>query len=195
MHFFRYIAKALPNLPKCGHNNNTLKCATLKLQDIRRFHEQFYKEKTKASQDCLLLKYVKQESIKRRRPTTATNTLSEIRCKYSIPTRMNTTVQVCLKTLIGILNISRFRINILVNNFVKSGEMPRERRGGDRIGNKNETRMHSVMNFLNKLKCSEMHYCTSTTGGRYLPAELNIRTLSKMYNLQNDVPLKCRIFE
>lgn len=42
------------------------------------------------------------------------------------------------------------------------------------------------MKFLNNLKCSETHYCASRTGRRYLPAELNIRKLWRMYSSETE---------
>lgn len=60
--------------------------------------------------------------------------------------------------------------------------MTKDRRGGDRVSVRNEGKKVSVMNFINTLKCSEPHYCATRTGRRYLPPELSIRKLSKMYN-------------
>ncbi|CAG5035479.1 unnamed protein product [Parnassius apollo] len=53
----RYKSKGLPIFPRCGHDKKAFKCDKLTAQDIRRFHENFYKCKTKISQDNFILKY------------------------------------------------------------------------------------------------------------------------------------------
>lgn len=158
----------------------------LKGQDIRRFHSQFYNEKTKPLQDAFILKYIQHTKIKRRRPSTATNRIQDIRCKYFVPTRTKSLIPVCLNTFMSILKVSRFRINNIVRKFIDTGQMPQERRGGDRVRNKNQAKMRSVQQFLNSLKCSESHYCANKSGRKYLPAELNIRKLWTMYNNQQE---------
>ena len=64
----RYAAKALPTKPTCKHKKqNALECIKLEMQDIRRFHEQFYENKTKMQQDEFILRYTTQEQPQRSR--------------------------------------------------------------------------------------------------------------------------------
>nr|CAH7764946.1 unnamed protein product [Callosobruchus chinensis] len=97
-------------------------------------------------------------------------------------------VPVCLDTFLKILHVSRFRLNILSKNFYATGQLPCKRRGGDRKSIEYAPKKESVMNFLNKLKCVESHYCRSAVSSRmYLPSELNIRKLHRMYD---GIPVK-----
>nr|CAD7256992.1 unnamed protein product [Timema shepardi] len=51
------------------HTERRLQCCDLPLQDIRRFHEAFYSNKDKVSQDNFILQYTVQHNPKRRRPS------------------------------------------------------------------------------------------------------------------------------
>ncbi|KAG5894768.1 hypothetical protein JTB14_005204 [Gonioctena quinquepunctata] len=52
----RYSAKSLPKYPTCSHKEGTIKCRTLSMMDIKRFHELFYNNKDKVAQDTLIYK-------------------------------------------------------------------------------------------------------------------------------------------
>lgn len=125
-----------------------------------------------------------QSGIRRRRPKNNRNVQQQTRAKYFIPSREYELVPVCLNTFLNALKISRFRANRLARRFQSFGEMPKERRGGDRVGNKNDSKKQSVMTFINSFKCSETHYCVNITGRRYLPSDLNIKKMWRMYNSQ-----------
>ncbi|KAK9694091.1 hypothetical protein QE152_g33758 [Popillia japonica] len=53
----RHSAKTLPDPPKCNHKDGALQCKTLKMHEILKFHENFYRSKCKTDQDKFLLKY------------------------------------------------------------------------------------------------------------------------------------------
>lgn len=55
----------------------------------------------------------------------------------------------------------------------------------------NEKR-ESIIRFVSSLTCSDIHYCRSKGGKKYLPAELNIATLHKMYNKSVEENLKVK---
>lgn len=70
-----------------------------------------------------------------------------------------------------------------MQKFYHSGEAGTEHRGGDRKSVKYVERKQSVHNFIEKLKCVESHYChkSKTAERKYLPSELNISKLYRMY--------------
>lgn len=73
--------------------------------------------------------------------------------------------------------------------------MPKENRGGNRIGNKNDNKKQAIKKFMESLKCTESHYCRSKTFSRiYLPAELSFVRLWRIYNetVGNDEALKVK---
>lgn len=139
--------------------------------------------KTKVDQDKFLLKYIETTYKKRRRPKNSEYRTTDFRSKYFVPGHQMSLVPVCLKSFIGILDISRFRLNLIAKRYYETGQFPGENRGGARRIHLYAERKRSVMNFLNKLKCVESHYCRSQTTSRmYLSSELNIRKLYKMYD-------------
>lgn len=102
-------------------------------------------------------------------------------------------IPVCQKTFLDALLIKKDRVKGIMNRFYKSGgSHPQENRGGDRKTEKYEARRLSVQWFLEKFKCQESHYCRSKSERMYLPAELNIRKLWRMYNAERDNDLKVK---
>lgn len=134
------------------------------------------------------------ETIQRRRPKNSKNKVQNARAKYFISNNQRRMIPVCLNTFLKALgNISRFRVNNIGKRFYNRGELPKERRGGDTTGQRFIAKKENVMKFINRLKCSETHYCTYKTGRKYLPSELNIKKLWRMYNsdtAQEDLKVK-----
>ncbi|XP_046684501.1 uncharacterized protein LOC124373972 [Homalodisca vitripennis] len=188
----RYAPKGFPDFPTCNHTKGALLCRSLTAQDIRRFHSAFYKEHDKIYQDNFVLKHITMNVIKRRRPKNQKNIKKQARAKYFITNREKKMVPVCLGTFLRALNISRFRINKIADRFYYKHEMPKERRGGDTTGNRFVAKKESIMTFINSLKCSETHYCTNRSGRKYLPAELNIKKLWRMYQTNAEDHLKVK---
>nr|CAH7762377.1 unnamed protein product [Callosobruchus chinensis] len=188
----RYAPKGFPAFPSCNHIKGALLCRLLTSQDIRRFHAGFYKEHDKIYQDNFILKHISMTKIKRRRPKNHKNVRKEARTKYFIRNLNKELVPVCLNTFQKALNVSRFRINRIAERFYYRNEMPKERRGGDTTGNRFMAKKESIKKFINRLQCSETHYCTNTSGRKYLPAELNIKKLWRMYqsNVEDDLKVK-----
>ncbi|CAH1957368.1 unnamed protein product [Acanthoscelides obtectus] len=101
--------------------------------------------------------------------------------KYYVRRRDGLMVNVCRQSFMDILGVKKDRILNVVKRFKESYEMPKERRGGDRIKDENNTKRAAIKKFVESLKCIEC--CRSKTFNRfYLPAELNIRKLWRMFN-------------
>ncbi|KAK9732011.1 hypothetical protein QE152_g13206 [Popillia japonica] len=80
-----------------------------------------------------------------------------------------------------------------MKRFHATGTPAKERRGGDRIKDKNNNKTQSIAMFIESLACTESHYCRSKTGARrYLPCEFNIRKLHKMYRESVDEKLQVK---
>nr|CAH7718162.1 unnamed protein product [Callosobruchus chinensis] len=68
---------------------------------------------------------------------------------------------------------------------MNNSEVPKERRGGDRIGDGNKEKKNEIKKFIESLSCVESHYCRSKSSERlYLPCELNFKKLYSMYENQ-----------
>lgn len=62
------------------------------------------------------------------------------------------------------------------------GEIPREKRGGDRKSRKSKDKKDSLRKFLNGLPASESHYNRKKSKGIYLSSDLNAKKLREFYN-------------
>jgi hypothetical protein len=115
-----------------------------------------------------------------------------IRYFVKVSNTENFQIQVCGKTFLAILGISRFRVNRIAKNYALTGELPTEKRGGARNVEKHLRKRESVKAFIEKLKCVESHYCRGKSSRQYLPSELNIVKLMKMYNSSVEDHLKMK---
>lgn len=73
-----------------------------------------------------------------------------------------------------------------MKHFFYTGEIARERRGGNRKINKFKDQKESIRHYIMKLKCIESHYCRSASQERkYLSSDLSINKLYKMFKDEN----------
>lgn len=152
--------------------------------DIQSFHKAFYSKSDKIYQDNFILKHCHPANVQRRRPKdNSRNRLVKI--TYNVRSKDGRLVPVCQSAFINILGVSVFRVLRIAKRYHQEGDMPKENRGGDHKSNKYQEAHDCIMNFLNKLKCVEAHYCRSQISSRkYLPSDLNIRKLWRMYTSQ-----------
>lgn len=196
--FCRYTAKRLPDFTKlgqCRHKGKDYKCNELSPQDVRKFHQSFYSKPEKIRQDNFILKYIRIHYPIERKRKKGTRAASESYTKFYIrtyvkPYRMK---QVCQKIFQLILGIGVHRIRTIAKNFLARGELPTERRGGDRRSHKNLHKKQAVMQFIESFKCIESHYCRSSTSTRkYVASDLNIKKMWRMYQANHSDELKVR---
>ena len=128
----RYAPKSRPQYPTCGHNSNALRCCTLSLKDIEAFHCAFYSTRVKAEQDAFLLRYSCLEPVKRHRGRDFSRKPKLNTSKCFVKKLEGEMVPVCQKSFIRMLGISKRRLVYCLYRYYKTGEMPRENRGGKR---------------------------------------------------------------
>lgn len=187
-----YTSKCLPKLPDCHHKDRKdLHCSKVTLQDVRKFHNMFYPRKmdyssVKIEQDNMILKYTLTESPKRQRARGERKQVTKTWHKYYIPvTKHGETkqYQICQKTFLSILNISKKRVQRLCRMHFETGASPKETRGGDRRSQAHTEQRKSVKSFIEALVPIESHYCRNTqTNKQYLDSNLTIAELHKLYN-------------
>ncbi|CAH1969755.1 unnamed protein product [Acanthoscelides obtectus] len=74
------------------------------------------------------------------------------------------------------------------------GELPRERRGGNRVGPKNDETRNCIKRFIESITCTESHYCRSKTSVRvYLPCDLNFKKLFDHYLRRVPQPMHVKL--
>ena len=181
----RYSRQGLPKFPTCGHKTKKHQCSSLTMTEIRKFNERFYREASKSYQDIFVLKHC--VTNKPKRPGTkikenVQNKPKTVSVKYNINT-LRGTIPVCKKTFVAILGVGKNRIERILKQYHETGVFPSERRGGDRVSQKSAHKKQAIKNFIESITCCETHYARNKTViRRYLPCELNIVKLWKMYN-------------
>lgn len=179
----------MTKLGKCTHKKGVYKCNELHPQDVRKFHAAFYKNKDKNYQDQFILKYLKTKVPARRKRKVAQRHESQTFTAMYIKTfrKPYKLLRVCQKVFLMILDVGVHRIRRISKNFLTSGQLPTERRGGDKRSLINAPKKRSVMRFIEKFKCIESHYCRSETSERkYMSSDLNIKKMWRMYNQEHD---------
>ncbi|XP_069354654.1 uncharacterized protein [Maniola hyperantus] len=192
----RYMPKKAPERIICSHKNKHLKCSSLTMTDIMNFHSSFYSSNKRSEQDALILKCCKTQKVKRRRPTKSIRLGRDFNIKYSVFRPRNDCVPVCQKAFLNILGITKYRVEYALKHLFHTGEIARERRGGNRKINKFKEQKESIIRYIIKLKCIESHYCRSSSQERkYLSSDLSINKLYKMFRDENPVsPVKQSYF-
>lgn len=188
---FRYASKSLPRHPTCCHGVKTkFKCSTLSMQDIRRFHQNFYATSDKITQDHYILRYVINNVPKRSRPRTQHGSRKTVTVTYYMPRLSQASgrvlVHVCQKAFLDTLGVSKFRVQRLCKEQLRKGTSPKENRGGDRRTKHYTARRQNVRAFIESFQPLESHYCRERSKKQYLPSELSIKSLWRMYNNTTD---------
>lgn len=168
----------------CEHNNKQFSCKKVTMFDMVKARSQLYQTPEKAVQDQRLCHFMSVGEPKRKRPRASTPTDKArprgIHVTYFMKT-VKGSVQVCQKFITSALGVSKNRLNT-VAKILDKGEIPKERRGGDRKSAKSATKKRNVNNFIGSLKGHESHYSRSKSKRIYLTSDLNISRLHKMYN-------------
>ncbi|KAK9739435.1 hypothetical protein QE152_g9057 [Popillia japonica] len=128
----RYSLHSLPVYPTCGHKTKAFQCALLTMLEIRTFQEKFCSDKKKLVQDNFILQFCKAEKVMHYRPKNGKHGKKLFQKKFCILSLQKTRVLVCKNALMGILGITRRRIDTVINNFVRTSFPPNKNREGDR---------------------------------------------------------------
>lgn len=188
----------MPTYPKCGHKKGSFQCQTLSMRDVQAFHKSFYRKPDRSYQNNFVIQHVEIRNIKRRRPKQNKKPGDSVKAyktqkrttKYFVRNLNKTKVPVCLEAFKGILEISRFRINNITNQFHDDG-IVKDKRGGFRKAAEFSIKKSCIMKYIEKLNCVEGHYCRGKSNRKYLPSELTIKKLWKMYlSEERNVPVK-----
>lgn len=155
------------------------------MADMGSFHKQFYEIKDKVYQDNFVLKYTSAQAPQRRRVRVGTGRQKQMSIRYSVRKVSGESVRVCKDAFMKILHINKTRLNGVVRRNKQSGLMAHETRGGDRKSEKFGDLKVAICNFVKNFKGVESHYCRSKSKRIYLPSELNITKMFKMFKTEN----------
>lgn len=184
----RHTPMEPPEYPQCGHNGKTYRCATLQMSNIQEFHSKCYASKSKIEQDTFILKYIEIAKPKRNRVEKIGSSRKTVAVKYFVKIKGTNKfqIQVCQRAFLNILHISKDRVQRIARNYLNTGLLSKENRGGNKVPPIYSEKTLSVKQFIKKLKCTEVHYCRDQNNRQYLPCNLSIKALLNMYN--NQVP-------
>ncbi|VVC87681.1 unnamed protein product [Leptidea sinapis] len=93
-------------------------------------------------------------------------------------------VPVCQTFFLKVLQITKYRVQTVMKEYFENGVLLTEKRGGDRVSQKNARKKLAVIGFIENLHCDEPHYCRGNTKRYYLSSELSINKLWRLYNTQ-----------
>ncbi|XP_028129617.2 uncharacterized protein LOC114325684 [Diabrotica virgifera virgifera] len=158
---FRRYADIDPHMKKfkrpCMHNSKKLNCSSVSLKEIMLQREKLYGYVSKIDQDQKLCHFMSVCPRQRRRGRVNTQESNakpkSFHIFYYFHTK-NKTVTVCKKFLMAAFNISAGPIRT-VAKFLESGQIPKEKRGGDRVSRKSAEKRAKVKEFIASLPASE----------------------------------------
>lgn len=147
------------------------------MAQVKECHAYLYKSNDKIEQDMRILACCSGNKPKRGKAEHA-----QVSIQYNIRLKNGHLIRVCRNAFLGISNFSKDRIQRVLRNFVIHGAIPKERRGGDRVGVKNIDKQKYIKKFIESIQCVESHYCRSKSSARmYLPCDLNFKKLYNQY--------------
>lgn len=128
-----------------------------------------------------MIKYIEPQLPKRHRPR-SDNPKKRQRNDYYIRKKSSGKfIRVCSATFQSITQISPFRIKSISAYFLTCGASRPENRGGSRMSRKDQEITESIMDHIKSLKCRSSHYGRKKSIRGYLPPELSVRKLYKMW--------------
>lgn len=164
------------------------------MQDILKFHSNFYLYKDKIKQDNFILNHTNVEKPKRHRPVQSSRPEKMCTITYFCRKENGKKIPICRTAFLNILNLKKHRVQgVVKRSFKAGGSAAKETRGGDRKSSKNIEKRAAIMKFIESFAAQEPHYCRSKTSVRlYLPSELSIKSMWKMYNKDAEQNLKVK---
>jgi hypothetical protein len=153
----------------------------------------FNEYNTRKEQDAFLAGLIKPDLVKRRRPrqTPTEAVLREHAYQFYLPTRHEEgsfiQTPVCRQMFMATFGVTRRRISFIQHGLTATGIPPVDRRG------QHKSRPHALSHadietvhaHIKSLRGRKSHYSLSETRRIYLPDELNISKLYKMYKERN----------
>lgn len=173
----------------CNHNSKSYKCSLVTKADVVRARKKFYDEPVKTVQDQKLCHLISVSEPKRRRAAgdieDGKRKTKAVQAQYYFRVKGKDRVHpVCRPFLLAALGITKNRV-IPILKTINEGNIPKERRGGNRFLDKSLPVKEEIRKFLNGLPASESHYSRNKSCRVYLSSDLNIAALCKTYNSTN----------
>lgn len=201
--WFRYADTdplALNYEKPCRHSRKSkFRCAEFTQADIVKNRQLIYKHDFKKQQDIFLTRFISVYTPDRHRISCRNvNVISKPR-KFSATYFLKCNkkmIVVCKKFFMTVTSMKRKRLNTIGQTILK-GEVPKERRGGNRKSAKYAQKKANVKQFIQKLPATESHYNRAKSKRIYLQCDWNLTKLWKLYNNSvesEDLKVKYKFF-
>lgn len=178
-------------LRPCNHNTKAFKCSLATRTDIKKARENFYKDPSKIVQDQKLCHLISVSDPKRRRPKEdipkKKRKPKSVRVAYFLRIYRGNkikTLTVCRNFFLAVFDITKSRLTC-IQKVLKAGDVPKEKRGGDRCKNKNNEKKKKIREFLEQIPACESHYNRKKSCRVYVSSSLNVTKLCVLYNEKN----------
>ncbi|CAM1328338.1 Uncharacterised protein g9739 [Pycnogonum litorale] len=179
----------IPTL-SCNHNSSNCKASTLSENDLNYVFNQLYAINCKVKQDSMILSYLNCSQVKRRRKKIADGNKQRnrgISIVYNVLTEDKRTVKICQSSFLSIFHLKKDRVQAVAKYWLDNGQCRPENRGGARITNNRTEKKNLIRNHIKTFICRASHYARRGTPGRkYLPSDLNVAKMHRMFKQQND---------
>lgn len=152
---------------------------------MKLFHDAFYQKPERICQDNFILKHCKVRVCARHRPRTNSGNAKTLTYNYFIRTADKKTVKVCREAFLTVLDLKKDLVQNVLKVYHSSGQQRAETRGSDRKSEKFLDRTNFVISFIKKFKSRESHYTRAKTKRKYLPSELSVCKMWRMYQAQS----------
>lgn len=147
------------------------------MQDIRKFHQLFYKVHTRSVQNDFILKYVIVGT-----PCWHHNRKGKFEREVSIPTHRNgitSQTQVCQKMFLSSLCLKKDRVQLLCKRFLLNDDKDDEKKRKDRWSQTFANKKEVVRHFIESISSVESHYNRFKNSTRqYLRNDFSIKKTS-----------------
>lgn len=184
-----YSAKAekQPTL-SCEHRSHFCSANRLCKNDLIKFHDAYWCNNNAISQKSFLMNFIDVKLPERQRPGQGNSQRSNKKKTifYRVQTKKGP-VKVCRDTFLSILKVGRRKVENAARDKIEFCFAVPETRGGAR--HKLISRKAKIVAHIKKFKCRSIYYGRKKAPLRkYLPSELNIRKMWKMFckELQED---------
>lgn len=180
---------------KCKYKCYNKVGLTLEIRD--KILKQFNLLETTNEQNSYLCGLISIVPVQKRRPKIPSDSskVRDVSCKYKVRSAENGVVfewEVCRKAFVSIHGITQKKVEYLVNGLKMTGCSPKDQRG------KHSNRPHRITSetvdvikqHINSFNGRGAHYCLHDTSKKYLPDNLNISIMHKMFRTKHP-EVKC----
>lgn len=166
----------------CRHKEGSkYKCSSFTTRQVLINRSAFYANTSKIDQDTYLCRLLHSYEPQDKTKPSKNMRKRTVSCSYNLFCKKYKIKPVCKKMFIAVFSVNEKRLNI-INRTTVRGNIPKEKRGGDRKSYKSIDKKESLRNFIKCLPARESHHNRQKSKRIYLSSDLNCKKLMGLYN-------------